>query len=90
MKCIHIVVSGKVQGVFFRAHTRDKAQELGLKGYVKNLPDGGVEVVAQGQEDKLNELIEFCKKGPESAEVTDVKIEEISSEEEFDDFEVRY
>ena len=61
MKSIKILVSGKVQGVFFRDGTRRKAMDLGLTGYAKNLPDGDVEVVAQGNEDKINALIDFIK-----------------------------
>ena len=55
MKCVHLIVSGRVQGVFFRPNVRNKAVELGLHGYAKNLPDGNVEVVAQGDEKKVNE-----------------------------------
>ena len=74
MKCTHLIVSGRVQGVFFRDNTRRKATELGLKGYAKNLPDGNVEVIAQGDEEKLNELIEFIKQGPGIAKVENIKI----------------
>jgi len=63
MKRTHLTIHGLVQGVFFRARTRDAAQSFGLKGYVKNLPDGKVEVVAEGPKEKINELIEYCKKG---------------------------
>ena len=62
MKCVHLIVSGRVQGVFFRDNTRKKAIELGLNGYAKNLPDGNVEIVAEGSEDRINELIEFIKR----------------------------
>ena len=89
MKCVHLIVSGRVQGVFFRDNTRRKAIELGLKGYAKNLPDGNVEVVAQGNEEKINELIEFIKKGPGIAEVTDMKIKH-KEPENFKNFEIRY
>jgi len=74
MKRVHLFVSGRVQGVFFRAHTRDLAQKLGLSGFVRNLPDGGVEVVAEGPEEKLQELIQFCHHGPPLAHVTNVEI----------------
>jgi len=76
MKCIHLIVSGRVQGVFFRANVRNKANELGLKGYAKNLPDGNVEVVAEGDEEKLEELIEaYNKKESEFRENLDKAIE---------------
>ena len=74
MICAHIIVSGRVQGVFFRDNTRRKARELGLTGYAKNLPDGTVEVVAEGNEDKINELIKFIKKGPGIAMVEGIKL----------------
>ena len=90
MRRVCIVVHGSVQGVLFRANAKRIALSLGLKGYAKNMPDGSVEVVAEGIEDKLKELIEFCKKGPEMAEVKklDVKFEKAGNE--FDGFEVRY
>ncbi len=69
MNCTHLIISGRVQGVFFRANVRNKANELGLKGYAKNLENGNVEVVAEGKEEKLRELLAFIKKGPGIAEV---------------------
>ena len=74
MKCIHLTVSGKVHGVFFRDSTRRKANELGLNGYVRNLSNGTVEVVAQGDEEKLNQLIEFIKNNPGHSKVKDIEI----------------
>lgn len=62
-------VSGVVQGVFFRAHTKAVAEKFGLKGYVRNLPDGRVEVVAEGSEGMLRKLLEWLRKGPGSARV---------------------
>jgi len=89
MQRVHIIVHGNVQGVFFRSYAKKIAESLGLNGYAKNIPDGTVEVVAEGPEDKLKELIEFCKEGPEAAEVSkvDVKFEKASNE--FGGFEVR-
>ena len=89
MKCVHLIVSGRVQGVFFRDNTRRKAIELGLKGYTKNLDDGNVEIVAEGDEEKIKELIEFIKKGPGIAKVTDVKIKHKELE-NFKGFEIRH
>ena len=74
MKSIKILVSGKVQGVFFRDSTRRKAMELGLNGYAKNMPNGDVEVVAQGNEDKINSLIDFIKNNPGHSKVENIKI----------------
>ena len=76
MKSIHLIISGKVQGVFFRANVKKRAQELNLRGYAKNLDDGNVEVAAEGDENKINELIKFIKKGPGIAKVKDIKIKE--------------
>ncbi len=89
MKCFHLIVSGRVQGVFFRDNTRRKAIALGLKGYAKNLPDGNVEVVAKGKEDKLKELVEFIKKGPGVAEVKGIEIKH-KEPENFKSFEIRH
>ena len=89
MKCLHLIVSGRVQGVFFRDNVRRKAVELGLKGYAKNLPDENVEVVAEGDESKLKELIEFIKKGPGIAKVADLKIKH-KEPENFNEFEIRH
>jgi len=89
MKRVHLFVSGRVQGVFFRVHTRDLAQKLGLSGFVRNLPDGRVEVVAEGPEEKLQELIEFCHRGPPLAHVTHVEIRWEEPTGEFRGFSVR-
>ncbi len=89
-KAVHLIISGRVQGVFFRSHTKKIADSLGLKGFVRNLPDGGVEAVAVSDEDKIKEFILWCKKGPQHAEVTDVKINYPEIKEEFDSFEIRY
>jgi acylphosphatase len=66
-------VSGRVQGVFYRASTRQRAQELGCRGYARNLPDGSVEVLAVGQRAAVDELIAWLWQGPPAAHVTDVK-----------------
>jgi len=90
MQRVRILVKGTVQGVFFRSNAKREAESLGLTGYAKNMPDGTVEVIAEGPKEKLDELVEFCKKGPEAAEVSkiDVKFEKASNE--FESFEVRY
>jgi len=82
MKRAHIIISGRVQGVFFRHNANKVANKLGLKGFVRNLPDGAVEVVAEGEETKLKELLEFCRRGPLGAHVenTEVKYEEPKNE----------
>ncbi|EKD54699.1 MAG: acylphosphatase [uncultured bacterium] len=75
--CVHCFVSGKVQGVWFRAGTQDKANELDITGWARNLPDGRVEVLACGTLEKIAELCSWLKMGPELANVTDVTYEEI-------------
>ncbi len=69
----HLVIVGKVQGVFYRASCLEVAQELGLTGWVKNLLDGNVEVLAQGEKEKIEKLIEWCRKGPQGAKVSSVE-----------------
>ena len=87
---IHALVSGKVQGVYFRDNTKNTAEDLGVKGWVRNLPDGKVEIMAEGDKDKIDGLVEFLKKGPERARVDDLKVENQDYKDEFKDFSVRY
>ncbi|GEM_PF-62992 len=87
---IHLIIKGRVQGVFFRDSTRQVARSLGVTGWVKNRWDGTVEVVSEGPEDKVRELIKWCHKGPPAARVdgVDVKKEEFLGE--FDSFDIVY
>ena len=73
IKNYSLVISGRVQGVFYRNFAQTKAQELGIKGYVMNMPDGSVFIEAEGEEAILEELIKHCKIGPPKADVTGVK-----------------
>lgn len=75
MNQVKLRIFGEVQGVFFRASTRDKARELGVTGWVKNESDGSVTAVAQGDDDAVKALVEWCHHGPEQAEVSRVEIE---------------
>ena len=88
MKHISIHVKGKVQGVFFRASTRDVAQNLGLLGFVRNEPDGSVYIEAEGPDPNLDLFIAWCKKGPDRARVDEVSVSE-GSVAGFRGFEVR-
>jgi acylphosphatase len=72
---VNVVVSGRVQGVFFRANTVDKARRLGLTGWVRNRRDGWVEAEFQGPSESVDQAVEFCRNSPGSAAVTDVKVE---------------
>jgi acylphosphatase len=76
MRNLHIHISGKVQGVFFRASTKATADFLGIKGWVKNVPDGRVEIEAEGDDFALAEFLTFCKRGPDDAVVEKVTIDE--------------
>jgi len=71
---VHVFVTGKVQGVFFRSSTKNKADELDLTGWVRNLLDGRVEAVFEGEEEKVEKMVEWCRKGPEYARVTGVEV----------------
>lgn len=88
MQQARLVISGKVQGVFYRASCQDVAISYRLFGYAKNLPSGQVEVIAQGEKENIKRLIEWCKKGPPHAKVADVKVEWQSVQEQFSGFEV--
>jgi len=74
METFHLLISGKVQGVFFRETSRKLAEKLNIKGWIKNTPDGKVEALVTGDEKELNEFVNFCKTGPERAFVHDVKV----------------
>jgi len=87
---VHAWISGRVQGVFYRASTHEKATSLGLKGWVKNLPDGRVELVAEGPPDKIEELLEWCQQGPPGARVTDIEVKHEKPTGEFADFSIHY
>ena len=91
MKTIKIIVSGRVQGVSYRMYTRQKARQLGVKGYVRNLRNGDVEIVAAGEDEAIDKLIKWSKSGSPSAVVSNVKVETITDKvEEFTDFAIRY
>lgn len=77
MKRLQVIISGKVQGVFFRTFTKKRASALGLRGWVRNTPDKKVEAVFEGRRDILQEMLEFCRRGPPGAKVE--RVEEIWS-----------
>jgi acylphosphatase len=74
MKRVHVIVRGQVQGVFFRAEARDRAASLGLGGWVRNNPDGTVEAVFEGEDERVESIVEWCRRGPALAQVEDVDV----------------
>lgn len=70
-----IIITGTVQGVFFRREIVDMARRLGLTGWTRNLPDGRVEILAEGEKEKITELIKFCHRGPPLARVKNVEVQ---------------
>ncbi|OGD86701.1 acylphosphatase [Candidatus Curtissbacteria bacterium RBG_16_39_7] len=90
LKSVHVLISGRVQGVFFRSRTKDEAQKLGLVGWVVNTPNGGVEIVAEGEKEKLEKFINWCKKGSLFAKVENVEVTWEDATGGFDDFQIHY
>lgn len=88
MKRLILKIHGKVQGVFFRDKTKKVANDLGLKGYVKNTSDGCVEVVTEGEEAALKKLLDWCKIGTEYSEVSEVEEEWVDASGKFGEFEI--
>jgi len=86
----HVFVSGRVQGVFFRSETQHEALRHGLTGWVRNLPDRRLEAVFEGEEDRVERLIEFCRRGPPGAKVTNIEVVWESYTGEFRGFRMRY
>jgi len=87
---VHLVVKGRVQGVFFRHNTNREANRLGLTGWVRNLSSGDVEVVAEGERSAVEELILWCRRGPSMARVDDVEVRWETHTGEFSGFTVTY
>jgi acylphosphatase len=83
-----VVVSGQVQGVFFRDTARRRAEAAGVAGWIRNTPEGSVEAVFEGEPDAVGELVEFCRHGPSRAEVASVEVED-ETPEGLSGFEVR-
>jgi acylphosphatase len=88
MRRVHVFVSGRVQGVNFRWNTKIFADKLGVNGWVRNLPDGRVEIVAEGDEKEIERFLNYVKKGPLLAKVSKVEIKEEEYENEFDGFSI--
>ncbi len=86
----HVIVSGSVQGVFFRSEIENLAGENGVTGWVRNLPDGTVEAVFEGEEQSVLRLVEFCKRGPPLARVEKVAVSKETFRGEFFGFRIKY
>jgi acylphosphatase len=85
-----VIVVGDVQGISFRYYTKQKAIILGIKGWVRNLTSGEVEAVFEGLEDRIKEMVEWCKKGPWLTKANNVRVEFGDYKGEFENFEIRY
>lgn len=78
MKAVRIIITGKVQGVFFRQHTKQTADKLGVKGFVQNMGDGSVYIEAEGNDETLQQFIESCKRGSPQSSVGRINVSEIT------------
>lgn len=87
---VHVIISGRVQGVWYRVSTKQKAEQLGITGWVKNTVDGCVEAVFEGEENIIEDMIKWCYTGPPNAIVKDVKVKKRTLINNFDDFSIKY
>ena len=85
----YIIVKGRVQGVGFRYHTQKQATKLSMQGYVRNLANGDVEILASGDEDAVQQFINWCRQGPRWANVAEIIVTEQNTDEVFDGFQIR-
>ena len=86
---VHVMISGKVQGVWFRASTQQKAETLGITGWVRNTREGNVEAVFEGTEDAVQQMVAWCHHGPPLSKVTHVVVQDEPASSTFDTFMVR-
>lgn len=87
MPTVHLIIKGRVQGVFFRATAKDMADKIGVKGWVKNTEEGHVEIMGSGTDEQLQKFVDWCKFGPRKAIVTDVVSTQMPDE-NYDEFKV--
>ena len=88
-KEVRLIISGVVQGVFYRASAQAQARKLSLTGFVRNLPEGTVELIAQGEEADLKRFIDWCSKGPSGARIDHIEVEWKELETKFNSFNIR-
>ena len=89
LRRLKILVSGRVQGVYFRMFTHNKAKQFGVNGHARNLPDGRVEIIAEADMSSIDNFIKWCHKGPVTARVDDVEITELEPDGVLTTFEIR-
>lgn len=89
MIAVHVRVSGRVQGVYYRAFTQERAISLGVKGWVRNVPGGGVEAVLEGERKQVGELLKAMKSGPTGSLVLGMELSELEAR-GYEDFEIEY
>ncbi len=87
-KSVKLIVKGTVQGVFYRQFCKENADKLGVNGFIRNLENGDVEVVLEGNNDEVDMMIKLCKQGPKHAQIRDVEVEEKKWSGEFKDFRI--
>jgi len=90
MKNVHVKISGRVQGVFFRVSTKEKAEQLRIKGWVRNTKDGCVEAVFEGEDHLVDQMIEWCFRGPPQSKVENVEVNEQNPTDSFVNFSIKY
>jgi len=90
MKTVHVYIKGKVQGVWFRSHTKQQAEILGIHGWVRNVRDGRVEGVFEGEDDTVDKMVEWCHHGSPLSTVKEVKIEEMNTPVGCPDFKIKH
>ena len=87
---VKVLISGRVQGVWFRSSTKQKAEQLGVTGWVRNTKDGRVEAIFEGEENSVKSLIEWCHYGPPLAKIEKVEVKNQNFTNGFDDFSIKY
>jgi len=90
MKTVHVYIKGKVQGVWFRAHTKQQAEMFGLRGWVRNTHDGRVEGLFEGEDKNVDKMIEWCHQGSPLSLVREVKVEEMNTPVNCSDFKIKH
>ncbi len=90
MKALHLIIHGRVQGVWFRASTQEVANQLKIRGWVRNTPDGAVEAHIQGDDTSVSKMLLWCYQGPPGARVDSIDVKEVSLNEEYKAFNIRY